>query len=541
MRIATWNIGSAWDGDAKDEIQFISETAIKNSVDILCLQEMITSGTPDNYIEQLKECLGFKYSCYYELSSAHKGNGSMMGLAILSKYVIDRADMFKLTNPGITIIKNGKKICSDDKGILIAQIMYKGRSIKVATGHMLPFHSFNSDSKNYVYLYQEMYSKVKLFCEGFPYIFCGDFNSSKVEKLVGEIARDMKNTFCHATRHNGNQNDYIFISRDWKYELHRVDLNRYDHALCVSEIELDYQSSINIMHISDIHFLNKDPKIDVKTVVAKLDTSDIRPRQFREKIKNIKEHLDYVVVSGDVTTGGQEEGFNLFTQLVEEMQNIGVFPPPDHIIMSPGNHDGGKDDKWRAFSQQLGGNFVRPWLEDIDEDPDDLLLIFSRLFDKEAVTIRGYIEDVVSKKKIHFPFVLDVEKNILIYAFNSASISQTDILLNPADHEIVDRIRTGRKSKDTKILLRILDQQLQIDPARVAPQELFLFDAFMEKIESRIDLTSFYKVAVLHHHISTITALEEVKQFEHVINAGSLKKHLTALLKKLVTDTEKTT
>ena len=57
--------------------------------------------------------------------------------------------------------KNGKEIRSDDKGFLVTEILYKGKKVKIVTGHMLPFHSLGSDSKNYGYLYEEMYSKVK--------------------------------------------------------------------------------------------------------------------------------------------------------------------------------------------------------------------------------------------------------------------------------------------------------------------------------------------------------------------------------------------
>lgn len=54
------------------------------------------------------------------------------------------------------------------------------------------------------------------------------------------------------------------------------------------------------------------------------------------------EPLDYVVVSGDITTGGNREGFKQFEIFVREMQDRKVFPPSNHFVIVPGNHDVGK-------------------------------------------------------------------------------------------------------------------------------------------------------------------------------------------------------
>lgn len=38
-------------------------------------------------------------------------------------------------------------------------------------------------------------------------------------------------------------------------------------------------------------------------------------------------------------------------------------------------------------------------------------------------------------------------------------------------------------SRDVNQLLNILEKELQIDPARVDPQELFLFDEFVKELK----------------------------------------------------------
>lgn len=527
MRLATWNIGSALGRNNWESIEFIAENVEKNSIDVLCLQEIITSGSDINFINELQKKLSFKNNKYYELSSAHLDNDTMMGVAILSKYRIVESFEIKLTNPEIVFNKNGKFIRSDDKGFIVVEIVYKGKKVRIVTGHMLPFHSLGSDSNQYGYLYEEMYNKVKTFCKGFPFVLCGDFNSSKLELVIKEISIDMLKVFSGATRYNGNQNDYIFTSKEWICKNYRVEMNEYDHFLCVCELELKSKADLNIIHISDIHFLSKDYSIDEKTRLFKVKESDIRKRLFLEKIASFPEIINYVIVSGDITTGGRKEGFIEFNKFVSEMQKNKKFPPSNHFVIVPGNHDVGKENRWKDFAEILGGSFVRPWIEDIDINPHDLIKKFSNFFEIEAKGIFGFIEDEVTLEKVHFPVLLDINNHLLIYAFNSSSISRTSIVLDEKDEEFIKKIKSKTMSKDVRQILNILEKELQIDPARVDPQELFLFDEFMKRIEVKIDLSTFYKIAVLHHHTTTINCNEEIKKFDNIVNAGVLKKKLS--------------
>lgn len=527
MRLATWNIGSALGRNSGESIEYIAENVEKNSIDVLCLQEIKTSGSDIDFITELQKKLSFNYSKFYELSSAHLGDTTMMGVAIISRYRIAESFEIKLTNPEIVFNKNGKNIKSDDKGFLVVEIVYKGKKVKIVTGHMLPFHSLGSDSNQYRYLYEEMYSKVKTFCKGFPFVLCGDFNSSKLESVIKEISTDMLKVFSEATRYNGNQNDYIFTSKEWLCKNYRVDMNEYDHFLCVCELELKSKADLNILHISDVHYLSKDYLIDEKTRLFKVKESDIRKRLFREKITAFPEKINYVIVSGDITTGGRKEGFIEFNRFVSEMQKNKKFPPSNHFVIVPGNHDVGKENRWEDFAEILGGSFVRPWIEDIDINPHDLIKKFSHFFETEAKDLFGFIEDEVTLEKVHFPILLDTKNHVLIYAFNSSSISRTSIVLDEKDEEFIKRIKSKNMSKDVKQLLNILEKELQVDPARVDPQELFLFDEIMKKIEAKIDLSTFYKIAVLHHHTTTIYCNEEIKKFDNIVNAGFLKKNLS--------------
>lgn len=528
MRLATWNIGTALGKDNHDSIDYIAGCVKKNMVDVLCLQEVQTSSMGNStFINELQNKLSFGFSQYYELSSAHLTDNTMMGVSILSKYEIIDSFEIRLTNPNICFEKNGIEIKSDNKGFLATKILYKGKVIKIITGHMLPFHSLGSDSLEHKDLYQEMYNKIKSNNDHFPLVICGDFNSSKLNLLAEDLFIEMTNVFSEATRYNGNQNDYIFISKDWISKNFRIDMNEYDHFLCVCELELKSEYALNILHLSDIHYLSKDYSIDVKTELPKIQESDIRIKQFIARIKEISTKLDYVVVSGDITTGGNKKGFDLFNDLVYSMQENGIFPSSNHILIVPGNHDVIENSNWMDFASLLNGCFTRPWLENIDKNPNELVDFFNSFFKKNITDIFGFVEDNVSFSKIHFPFILDTKKHVFIYAFNSSIISRSQVVLSETDRKFIENIKSKKMGHDTNKFIEILDKELNVDPARIDPRELFLFNALYEIINRKIDLSSFYKIAVLHHHTTTISCAEEIKKFDCITNAGLLKKTIS--------------
>ena len=75
-------------------------------------------------------------------------------------------------------------------------------------------------------------------------------------------------------------------------------------------------------------------------------------------------------------------------------------------------------------------------------------------------------------------------------------------------------------------VLRAVEQLRDVDPARVSPQELQLFQRLIAAIRERVSEAEYNrttKIAVLHHHVSPVFA-EEVTQFEILLNAGKFKR-----------------
>ncbi len=532
MKIATWNIGSALNMDREVAINSMVRCLEKYDLDVLCLQEIITSGADISYVDELKNRLGFLYAKQYELSSAHLDDASInMGVAILSKHKITTEVKIPLDNPGLRVYKNNKWINSDNKGFLFVKLSYKSDTISIVTGHMLPYHSFDDDSINHIADYQKMYNLVKSYCGETPYVLCGDLNTSKIDRVLPEICLEMQSAFSSETRQNGNQNDYIFVSKSFTYSKERVEIVKgYDHYLCVCNIELASKNSIRILHLSDIHFGSENNDIDIKTNLVGVSKNDTNINIFSNRIRDNAAGVDYVIVSGDITNGGNENGYEKFGKMVKELQNSKSLPDSKHFIIVPGNHDVGDGDKgrWEEFIRVLKGKFIRPWLQQYDERIDVLSAkledFLSGDYSRKAI-IYGRIK--LNDEEINIPLLLDRNNKVLIYAFNSSIISKSKIQLNEQDDKVVETVRKyKRASKQTVELLKILDKELLVDPARIDPKELLLFSKLMNVICKHENMAIYHKIAVLHHPVSSYATPEEIKKFNDITNAGYFKKVL---------------
>ena len=528
MKIATWNIGSTLGKEAEEITNSLLKALEKYKLDILCLQEVITSGANSDYLSDIQLKLGLPYSSKYELSSAHIPDAdSRMGIVILSKYKITTEIMLPLTNPLLHVVKNGKDIFSDDKGILIVQIKYKSKNIRVATGHMLPYHSFDDNSINHIGDYEDMYEKVKPLCRNVPWVLCGDFNTSKLKTILPKVYQEMTITFSEETRENGNQNDYMFVSKDFTAKKERVEyVEGFDHYLCVCNIELIRPDVVRILHLSDIHYGNENSSIDIKTNLPSVSTNNVEEKKLELAINRISEKVDFVVVSGDITHQGNTEGFQKFEALVKKLIRSNKLPSSDKFIIVPGNHDVNDiSSRWENFINMFNGNFVRPWLESFDEEVGVIIQYLKQYLVSAhgSLTIPGKFEH--NGRTIKVPIYVDSQKQLLIYALNSSVISKTNILLDEEDNKDYQLIRSKqRKSADINKLLSIIGKQLAVDPARIDPKELLLFGQIIDVIEAELSLSTFHKIVVLHHPVSSFATDEEIKKFSELTNAGYIKK-----------------
>ncbi len=300
------------------------------------------------------------------------------------------------------------------------------------------------------------------------------------------------------------------------------------------EGDMENKKKIKILHLSDLHFSkNVEEDMDVKVPML-LNTRSEKIDRFREYIKDLPDRPDYVVVSGDITTKGEEDGFEIFNEIAVELIKDGKLPSVDKFIIVPGNHDvkagtSIKDThRWDGFKKLIGSKYLVPWIVGLDPEYDNMKILVNRVFSNNTLIQGGIVQDLNTGERNSIPFLLDKERKVLFYAFNSSLLSHTK-LNDDIANEIVSFVKKYQSEEKALMnLVEKLEREMLVDPARIIGDEIKLFIYCMKEIRGylREDYKNYLKIAVLHHHVTTISCSEEVKKFELLINAGVFKRTL---------------
>ena len=234
-----------------------------------------------------------------------------------------------------------------------------------------------------------------------------------------------------------------------------------------------------ILHLSDLHLGGGDVwerSTDDKVGLVPVD-ENTRLAVLRTSLTGVKRHLaatkeqiDALVVSGDLTSKHDVEGFQRFLELFDEVQLV----PHDRIIVVPGNHDVDWDsqpdtkEKYASFLEHTRGRGMRTPLCDGVDLPGDPL-------DSEAQPVR----------------VLD---DCALVAINSAN--WCGVTVGPPRRKGVT-----------------------YDVARVSEAQL---DGLTDILRG-FDTHDLIRIAILHHHLLPVTEDEEVKPFEAFTNLARLR------------------
>ncbi|GFI08461.1 3',5'-cyclic adenosine monophosphate phosphodiesterase CpdA [Lachnospiraceae bacterium] len=265
-----------------------------------------------------------------------------------------------------------------------------------------------------------------------------------------------------------------------------------------------------ILHLSDIHLGNDigitDYEIDDKLGVFRNNLMESKQNYFDillDYLSNAGITYDFVVISGDIVHRGQYDYSSYFNTCILKLIELKRLPNRNHIIIVPGNHDIVEgNDKWKIFEQYLDIQFVKPIMKLNSISRNEYLQKVNNLLRKRKRS------KFISNSD--FPFIIDKNKKIILYAFNSCSLCQMN-------NVIID----GKSEK--------------LDLPRIDNLELDYFIYTMKSLkEIDNEYNDYLKIAVFHHHISSFTEFEEIKSFETLSNAGIVKKTLIENGVKLV-------
>lgn len=267
----------------------------------------------------------------------------------------------------------------------------------------------------------------------------------------------------------------------------------------------------SILHLSDLHLGTAadeefgDHKVEVvRHADRQRRSSTLRTtlRALATQLRATGEHLDAVVVSGDITYQGSAEGFALLEEVLQELGDR--LPLPSRTVVVPGNHDvawytePGDPERYTEFVKGVRAKgYVTPNLEGIDLGPNSTVRTENR------------------------PVLIADDETFAIVALNSSDNCGVQV----ENGEIGPEIAEIEARPDDPAARRILDALRRAscyDVARIGDGQR---EAAGTALAGALDAvaTEPLRVAVLHHQILPISLEEEVKPFESIVNLAQVR------------------
>lgn len=237
IKIATWNVGQ--DMECKEinlsSYEYIIQQIKENNIDIISFQESMTES---NHIPPLAKYISensdLKYYKEFSLSPTDDNGNDRMGVAICSKFKITKNEKYLLENPHLT---NGK-FWSHDKGFNISTI--DEINAVIIGGHCLPFHVFGETPLHFKSVYEKFENKIlNVLDSNKNVILSGDFNYINVFELMPKLKERLILVYENQKTRRDKQFDHILITKDIKCNYYDIVNARFDHMLCIAELEID--------------------------------------------------------------------------------------------------------------------------------------------------------------------------------------------------------------------------------------------------------------------------------------------------------------
>ncbi len=244
MRIATWNIGGGFiysnlkDAFDLEQIEYFIDELKKISPDIVCFQEIHVSKKNDQP-KIIAKALGFDYVITESIADSHLKEGEKLSISIISRYPILSSKFDKLWNPQLKFIWNGKEQFSHDKGFLEAKISYDNRTIRVLSGHMVPFRKFGKDFLDDEFKDIRELIETVICNEKMHEIICADMNFENIHELIPNVFKHgFESVLDDSPTTPTNKYDKIIISKEWTCSDSKIIIGKADHYLCFADVEL---------------------------------------------------------------------------------------------------------------------------------------------------------------------------------------------------------------------------------------------------------------------------------------------------------------
>jgi 3',5'-cyclic AMP phosphodiesterase CpdA len=301
--------------------------------------------------------------------------------------------------------------------------------------------------------------------------------------------------------------------------------------------------SVSILHLTDIHagngeLLFEDNKVTIEGA-QRLKQLD----RLYKYIKELPSCPDFVVVSGDITIRGDQSGLKVFRDWLTKMINDGIFPSYDRIIICPGNHDVQRRTRrsieekmqfslfWENLCKAFPHAYIPQWDPPLNANQPNFDFSKKKFFG--GIRTSKKFGDVILD--VSYPFLLDLNRDILIFAFNSAigcgfPLNPDPKIIEPLEALVKLNTAENNRAQLQSVIDAYLDS-LVVDAGMIGEQQLQYFIDLMGRLRTKLKghFDRLTKIAFLHHHVSHLWNQQlELKSFESVIDAANLKQALVA-------------
>lgn len=239
MKIATWNIGEDERNDGGvlnlNSYSYIKDMISNKDIDIICLQEAITSSSNLPSIgDYLKENTELKYYTQYELSASLINENSQIGLIISSKYPISNIQTFLFDNPNITFYNKEKnhKFIPMNKGIIMADI----KGMRIFTAHSNPFYAFRIAKDKRGQYTKSAEDFIIANSQNKSWLLLGDLNEDDLKCIFPRLT-NLAHDLIKEPTYKDKIYDHILVNKRIKGEGLEIVDTYFDHKLCILEVK----------------------------------------------------------------------------------------------------------------------------------------------------------------------------------------------------------------------------------------------------------------------------------------------------------------
>lgn len=271
-----------------------------------------------------------------------------------------------------------------------------------------------------------------------------------------------------------------------------------------------------LLHLSDLH-LSADHASDVigdyKVDVLTRGDKESRTARIRSSLRALGESLtaesktlDAIVVTGDITSQNNQDGFDLLPDVLGELKQ--ALPSADRVLLVPGNHDvawgtkAGSAERYEGFVKLRAQGYVTALLEGVDLDTNNTLMASP-----------------------NDPVVAAADRSFVVVGLNSANHCGVKTNTEPNLKPHIDRLTEDAKGDEgLQHLLDAWSNRGLYDMARVDRGQLRVGS---EALRRAVDVSGVavepVRIAALHHQLLPVNTSEELKPFESLTNLASVR------------------